>query len=113
VNARRSRGPNLASVLLPAAERKRIRAVVVDANAYGRVGPNLESLADLARHLSAIHVAMWIPEPVAWEWAEHLTREWRVARAAVRDATGHLRSAGLPGLELHPPYADERAVMTD
>lgn len=66
----------------------------MDANAYGSARPDLRNLASLAKDLSEIGLAVWVPEPVAWEWAEHLTKDWAAARAAVTTANP-LRKAGL------------------
>lgn len=39
----------------------------MDANAYGAVGPDIASLADLAKDLDKIGILTWVSEPVAWE----------------------------------------------
>jgi hypothetical protein len=95
VSARR----NSENRLLPKDVRERLQAVVVDANAYGQVGPDLSSLAELAKELSTIGIQVWVPEPVAWEWADHLANQWAVARAAVREAAPLHKAGLLPVLQ--------------
>lgn len=96
--------------LLPKEVRERLQAVVVDANAYGPVGPDLRNLASLAKDLSGIGIEVWVPEPVAWEWVEHLTKEWVAARASVATAIP-LRKAGLHvALHFDSDYKSEAAV---
>jgi hypothetical protein len=112
VNVRKAGSTNRVSQLLPESVRSRLRAVVVDANAYGAVGPDVVGLADLAKDLHAIDIRTWVPEPVAWEWAQHLAQQWRSARAAIRTPAGHLRRAGLVShLRLEPDYEDEAELV--
>ncbi|MBE8524102.1 hypothetical protein ILP97_42620 [Amycolatopsis sp. H6(2020)] len=99
------------SALLDRAIRDKLIAVVVDANAYGEVGPNLARLAALARDLAKIRIKTWVPEPVAWEWAEHLAAQWILARNFVKEPLRHLTAAGLPTLAITPGYADRDAVI--
>ena len=100
------------SGLLPRDVRESLQAVVVDANAYGPVGPDLVGLADLARDLAAIGIRTWVPEPVAWEWAEHLAQQWTTLYEATRGPIRHLRKAGLAfGLTFDPHYADRDALI--
>jgi hypothetical protein len=99
------------SALLDRTIRDKLIAVVVDANAYGEVGPNLARLAALARDLAKIRIKTWVPEPVAWEWAEHLAAQWILARNFVKGPLGHLTAAGLPPLAITPGCADRDAVI--
>ncbi|MBV9142129.1 MAG: hypothetical protein JO115_14650 [Pseudonocardiales bacterium] len=89
--------------------RARLRAVVLDANAYGRGRPNLASLTALAARLRSVGIQTWVPEPVAWEWAQHLAGDWAEAVAGAERNNGRLRGAGLEPLT--SPYADENAVV--
>lgn len=112
MNARKPRPTNETSQLLPKKVRQPLQAVVVDANAYGEVGPYITSLAALATDLDRIGIYTWIPQPVAWEWAEHLAKQWTIARNAVKTAANHLRRAGLlPLLRLEPHYDDRAAFI--
>lgn len=97
--------------LLDRAIRDKLTAVVVDANAYGEVGPDLARLAALAKDLAKIRIQTWVPEPVAWEWAEHLASQWILARNFVKGSLGHLTAAGLPSMAITPGYADRNAVI--
>lgn len=112
MNARKPRPTNEISQLLPKKVRQPLQAVVVDANAYGAVGPDWISLAALAKDLDAIGIYTWIPQPVAWEWAEHLAKQWTAARNAIKTPANHLRRAGLlPLLRLEPRYDDRAAFI--
>lgn len=82
----------------------------MDANAYGDVGPDITSLTALAKDLDAIGIYTWIPQPVAWEWAEHLAKQWTAARNAIKTPAKHLWRAGLLPLRLEPRY-DNRAAF--
>lgn len=97
--------------LIPKAVRQPLQAVVVDANAYGPVGPDILALAELARDLAAIGIQTWIPEPVAWEWAEHLAAQWTAAVNTVMTPSRQLRRAGLPPLFVRPSYRDRDEVI--
>ncbi|WP_285629367.1 hypothetical protein [Actinoallomurus iriomotensis] len=107
MSARRKSGNRL----LPKEVRERLQAVVVDANAYGQVGPDLSSLAELAKELSTIGIQVWVPEPVAWEWADHLANQWAVARAAVREAAPLHKAGLLPVLHFEDHYKHRDAVV--
>jgi hypothetical protein len=111
VNARKPRPTNETSQLLPKKVREGLQAVVVDTNAYGAVGPDIIRLGALATDLNAIGVYTWIPEPVAWEWAEHLAKEWTAARNGIKTPADHLWRAGLPLLRLEPHYDDRAAFI--
>ncbi|MEU3645263.1 hypothetical protein AB0E59_17915 [Lentzea sp. NPDC034063] len=97
---------------LDAETRKKLVAVVVDANAYGKVGPDLKRLANLAADLAKIGVELWVPEPVAWEWAEHLSVEWDAARKVVNDQLRHLSRAGLPASSITPSYSGPEDLVS-
>jgi hypothetical protein len=51
----------------------------------------------LAERLAEVGIQTWVPEPVAWEWAQHLAEDWDAVR--VRLGVEHRRvvKAGLAG----------------
>lgn len=97
--------------LLDGATREKLVAVVVDANAYGEVGPDIARLTSLAADLDKIGIQTWVPEPVAWEWAEHLTAEWTTARSVVKKPLSHLARGGFPAMAITPSYKDRSEVI--
>ncbi len=66
-----------------------------DANAYGQARPDLDHLGRLAERLAGIGVETWVPEPVLWEWAEHLASDWEVLKNAAANERKQLQRAGL------------------
>ncbi|MFI2315196.1 hypothetical protein [Streptomyces sp. CB00072] len=42
-----------------------------------------------------MEIETWVPEPVAWEWAEHLVRDWEFVNSGTRNQRRQLQSAGL------------------
>jgi hypothetical protein len=72
------------------------RAVAVDANVMARGKLWLDELRDWAGVLERIEWEVWIPEPVAWEWAEHAVDEYQQAVTTYRSAARKLRLAGFP-----------------
>ncbi|MBK3585231.1 hypothetical protein JHN49_16410 [Streptomyces sp. MBT57] len=72
-----------------------LKAVVLDANAYGLARPDLGQLGRLAQRLAGMEIETWVPEPVAWEWAEHLAHDWQVLKSAASSERKRLQSAGL------------------
>lgn len=89
-------------------DRKYLRAVVFDSNAFGHARPDVTFLEDVARRLHSIGIETWIPEPVAWEWAQHMAEDWQTVQSAMADERRRLRRAGLsPHIS---PYADSSAV---
>lgn len=62
---------------------------------YVALGPDVARLGRLAADLAKIGIRTWVPEPVAWEWAEHLAAEWTTIRSVVKKSAGHLSAAGL------------------
>ena len=89
--------------------RKYLRAVVFDSNAFGHARPDLAFLEDLAQRLHTIDIETWVPEPVAWEWAQHLAEDWQKVQTAMAEERRRLRRAGLA--EHSSPYGDARAVV--
>ena len=89
--------------------RRNLRAVVFDANAFGHGRPDLAFLEDLAQRLHTIDIETWVPEPVAWEWAQHLADDWEKIQTATAEERKQLRRARLAGHT--SPYADKRAVI--
>jgi hypothetical protein len=61
-----------------------LRAVVFDANAFGHGRPDLAFLEDLARRLHTIGIETWVPEPVAWEWAQHLADDCSFSASSIK-----------------------------
>ncbi|BBJ37430.1 hypothetical protein SSPO_001480 [Streptomyces antimycoticus] len=80
---------------LPLRARERLKAVVFDANAYGKARPDLRHLKRLAGRLAAIGIETWVPEPVSWEWAEHVARDWQAVKNAARQERDGMKRAGL------------------
>jgi hypothetical protein len=84
-----------AQVRLAPQDLEKLKAVVLDANAYGHARPDLDQLGRWAQRLAGMGVETWVPEPVAWEWAEHLARDWQVLKGAASNERKRLQSAGL------------------
>ncbi|MEU8503028.1 hypothetical protein ACGFYF_38950 [Streptomyces lavendulae] len=80
---------------LPLHVRDRLQAVVFDANAYGVARPDLDHLRRLAARLDTIGIETWVPEPVAWEWAEHIASDWQIVKNAAKTERDRLKKAGL------------------
>ena len=80
---------------LDAAARARLRAVVFDTNAFGRGIADLGQLRVVADQMAHADIETWVPEPVAWEWAEHLAREVEAFRSAAQAAVKLMRRGGL------------------
>ncbi|WP_125736909.1 hypothetical protein [Amycolatopsis sp. WAC 04197] len=99
--------------LLAREVRDKLVAVVIDANAYGAIGPDLERLGSLASALAKIDLQTWLPEPVVWEWAEHLASEWVAARNEAKKRLSHLSRAGLSAMAIQPEYKDRQAVIDE
>ncbi|WP_214107776.1 hypothetical protein [Acrocarpospora catenulata] len=70
--------PGDSGLRLAPGARERLLAVVLDANAYGRGRPDLGDLERTALRLRGIGIETWVPEPVVWEWAEHLAEDWHL-----------------------------------
>ncbi|MER5638204.1 hypothetical protein ABT095_14745 [Kitasatospora sp. NPDC002227] len=88
--------------------REKLKAVVFDANAYGAARPNLDHLRRLAARLAGIGLETWLPQPVAWEWAEHLALDWRVLKNAASDERRRLQDAGI---DIPMPFDDREQVI--
>ncbi|MFE3113877.1 hypothetical protein [Kitasatospora indigofera] len=88
--------------------REKLKTVVFDANAYGRARPNLDHLRRLAARLAGIGIETWLPEPVAWEWAEHLALDWQVLKNAASDERQRLQAAGI---DIPMPFDDRNQVI--
>lgn len=98
-----------ADLRLDLADRNYLRAVVFDSNAFGHARPDLSFLEDLAGRLNAIKIQTWVPEPVAWEWAQHLAEDWKKVQTALAEERRRLRRAGL--IEHISPYEDVGVVV--
>lgn len=88
-------------------------AVVIDASALPYGALNVGTLSALADDLDEIGVDVWIPEPVAWEFAAHAADRLTEIRKPVTQAISALKNAGIDTPTL--PYATRedaiRAVM--
>lgn len=96
---------------LPLRVRDRLKAVVVDANAYGMARPDLGHLRRLASRLAVIGIETWVPEPVAWEWAEHIAGDWQIVKNAAKNERNRLRNAGLAVDAPSAPYSSREEVI--
>ncbi|MEV4081905.1 hypothetical protein AB0J43_16695 [Nonomuraea fuscirosea] len=86
-------------------------AVALDTNAIDRGQANIAKLTTLAARLKMIGLPVWIPEPVAWEWAEHAGRQWEQFTAAASEPYTRLRAAGI---ELPPvPFTQQTQSVQD
>ncbi|MEU4229565.1 hypothetical protein AB0F17_35155 [Nonomuraea sp. NPDC026600] len=91
--------------------RGRLRAVALDTNAIDRGQVNIGKLTTLATRLKMIGLPVWIPEPVAWEWAEHAGRQWEQFTAAASQPYTRLRAAGI---DLPPlPFTQQTQAVQD
>ncbi|RSM80467.1 hypothetical protein DL991_10070 [Amycolatopsis sp. WAC 01375] len=104
----RKKRPTSAEIGLDVAVRDKLRAVVFDANCFGYGRPDLDLLTSFAGHLARIGIAAWIPEPVAWEWAEHLAQDWTTAATAVSTPNRRLKKAHLGRFQTE--FVDKDAV---
>ncbi|MFE0630864.1 hypothetical protein ACFW3D_28380 [Streptomyces sp. NPDC058864] len=91
--------------------RERLKAVVFDANAYGKARPDIEHLTRLAARLAGIGIETWVPEPVAWEWAEHVSRDWQALKNAGRQERDSMKRAGLETEVPRALYSSREAVI--
>lgn len=91
----RPRPADEAQVRLTPQDLEKLKAVVLDANAYGHARPDLDQLGRWAQRLAGMEVETWVPEPVAWEWAEHLVRDWQFLKTAASNERKRLQSAGI------------------
>ncbi|MER5966881.1 hypothetical protein [Streptomyces sp. NPDC002057] len=105
----RARSTDGAKLRLTSPLRDKLKAVVFDANAYGFARPDFDQLERLAQRLAGIGVETWVPETVAWEWAEHLVIDWQVLKNAASTERRRLQEAGLNV----PPtgYTDRNEVI--
>ncbi|WP_208635046.1 hypothetical protein [Streptomyces albovinaceus] len=84
-----------AQIRLTPQDLEKLRAVVFDANAYGHARPDFDQLGRWAKRLAGMEIETWVPEPVAWKWAEHLARDWEFVNSQTRNQRKQLQSAGL------------------
>lgn len=95
---------------LPLPTREKLRAVVFDANAFSRGRLDIDELTFLADRLyETLGLDTWVPEPVAWEWAEHVAQDWDQVRLRRGQENKQIRKAGLESFD--SPYADREAVI--
>lgn len=89
-------------------ERDYLTAAVFDANCFGYGRPDLGYLEFLARRLAEVEIETWIPEPVAWEWAQHIADDWDAMRVRLGHEHRRMKKAGLSPFE--SPYRDVAEV---
>lgn len=89
--------------------RDKLRAVVLDANIYSYARPDLDNVESMALRLHGVGLETWIPEPVAWEWAEHLALDWNSVTFAMAAERKNLRRGRIPMPT--PSHRDESAVI--
>ncbi|GAA1029135.1 hypothetical protein GCM10009565_58800 [Amycolatopsis albidoflavus] len=105
----RSRSRKISAELgLSLAERDYLTAAVFDANCFGYGRPDLNYLEFLARRLAEVGIETWVPEPVAWEWAQHVADDWDAMRVRLGDEHRRVKKAGLSSFE--SPYGDVAEV---
>ena len=87
--------------------------VVVDANQLGDKGHvNPRSLRFLARALSIEERELWIPEPVLWEWAEHMVSDLLAASSGTRTALRLLAPEAADLMERPQDYLATKVIET-
>jgi hypothetical protein len=94
---------------LSAIQRESLRSVVFDANVFSEGRPNLRILTRQAAKLERAGLELWVPEPVAWEWAEHLGADLAGFRLRESTIAKKLELAGLgrPAAMSGPASKDE------
>ncbi|MGP9017707.1 hypothetical protein ACT1U9_04770 [Streptomyces sp. BR1] len=91
---------------LDAASRSRLQAVVFDTNAFGHGLPDLRQLRLTAAQMGEAGLETWVPEPVAWEWAEHLAKEVEAYRSAAGSVIKRMERGGITAEVPVLPTAD-------
>lgn len=97
--SRKRPGKTSSEVGLDLEARDRLIAAVFDANCFSRGRPDLEQLRYLAERLAEIGIETWIPEPVAWEWAQHIGEDWDTVRVGLGDENKRVIRAGVTGFQ--------------
>lgn len=71
-------------------------AIGLDTNCMGEGRVRITSVQELAELIGDqdLHIEIWIPEPVIWEWAEHLHGEFINAQAQYSAAWETLKQGG-------------------
>jgi hypothetical protein len=96
---------------LDQAARDLLKGVVFDANVFGEGRPDLAALAAMAKRLKAVGLAAWVPEPVAWEWAEHLAADVEKHRTDSAAVLKRLKRAKLPQGSVNVPFPNKAATV--
>ncbi|MEU6718313.1 hypothetical protein ABZ897_43180 [Nonomuraea sp. NPDC046802] len=91
--------------------RRQLLAVALDTNALGQGRPHLGKLRSLAARLKVIGLPVWVPEPVAWEWAQHIAEDWQALFGTAKASFRRLTDAGLDVTPPVSPYADHQAAQ--
>ncbi|GAA3909182.1 hypothetical protein GCM10023084_71780 [Streptomyces lacrimifluminis] len=92
--------------------KRSVKAVVFDTNAYGKARPDFEHLTRLAGRLAVIGIETWVPEPVSWEWAEHVARDWQTVKNAARQEREGMKRAGLQ-VDIPMTHYSSRGTVID
>lgn len=95
-----------------------IAVIALDSNAMPNGRLNLAEVDRLRQVLDEdemlSHVEIWVPQPVVWEWSEHLFSSLSASDTAAKKAAKQLRNAGLAHLRaavgLGPPLAIDEVV---
>lgn len=90
-----------------------LRAIVLDANAFGKGLPDLNHLHRLSDLVARVGIETWVPEPVAWEWAEHLAREVEIFRRSVPSVFRAMRRGGIQGKPPNLPTGGEKEIIEE
>ncbi|WP_329064877.1 hypothetical protein [Streptomyces sp. NBC_01429] len=90
-----------------------LQAIALDTNAFGKGLPDLEHLRKLSELTARIGIEIWVPEPVAWEWAEHLDREVELFRRSVSPIFRTMKRGGLKGEPPTLPASGDREIIDE
>jgi hypothetical protein len=73
-----------------------IDAIVLDANCMPKGRFSQARLEDMLNVIDGgeLGIEIWIPEPVIWEWAEHVHGDVKLAKAPFERALAHAKAAG-------------------
>jgi len=73
-----------------------VDALVLDANCMPKGRFSRARLEDMLDVIGAgdLEIEVWVPEPVLWEWAEHVHGDIKATASPYKKALGHAKSAG-------------------
>ena len=93
------------------AETHLVRAIVFDANVFGRsVEPNIRTIESWAKACAEHDAELWIPEVVAWELAQRVSHESEEFARYVKAHNRRRRNWGFPPFD-ESEVLDEGAVI--